>query len=104
MFWISSCLPYRYLRSASLSRTFAGLVLWCPQAGNVIPRTQSPLNQPANIFRHNEIRTLVRLAPHDACALTLILALTVVVVLVAGGQQKGMPATRTKKTRWGITD
>src|ERR1700730_11940946 len=87
-----------------VSRTFAGLVLWCPKAGNVMPRTQSPLNQPANIFRHNDIRSLVRLAPHDACALTLILALTVVVVLVAGSQQKGMPAARIKKTRCGITD
>src|ERR1700736_3927901 len=66
-----------------MSRTFAGLVLWCPKAGNVMPRTQSPLNQPANILRHNDIRSLVRLAPHDACALTLILALTVVVALVA---------------------
>src|ERR1700719_2237505 len=60
---------------------------WRSEAGNVIPRAQSLPKHPANIFRLNDIRSLARLAPHDACALTLILALTVVVVLIARDQQ-----------------
>ena len=72
-----------------MSRTFAGLVLWCPEAANVIPRAQSLVKHPANIFRQNDIRSLAGLASLDGCAITLILALTVAVILVARDQQDG---------------
>ena len=54
----------------------------------MIPRALSLPKHPANIFRLNDIRSLVRLALHNACALTLFLALTVVVVPVARDQQE----------------
>jgi hypothetical protein len=42
----------------------------------------------ANILRQNDIRSLVRLASPDGCA--LILTLTVTVVLVAWDQQESV--------------
>jgi hypothetical protein len=48
----------------------------------------------ASILRHNDIRSLVRLAFCDGCALTL--AFTVALVLPARDQQKGMPALTGK--------
>jgi hypothetical protein len=44
----------------------------------------------ANILRQNDIRSLVRLASPDGCALTLILTLTVTVVLVARGRHESV--------------
>src|ERR1700680_3285696 len=64
------------------------LVPWRSEAANVIPRAQSLPKHPANIFRQNDARSLVRLAPHGGCALTLILALNGVVVLIARDQQE----------------
>src|ERR1700730_17972933 len=96
MFWISTCL---LLDVASMSHTFKGLVLWCPEAANVIPRAQSLLKQFANILRQNDIRSWAGLAPHDLCALTLILALTVAVVLIARNQQESVPAILEKASR-----
>jgi hypothetical protein len=60
---------------------------------------QSLPKHPANILRQNEIRSLAGLASPDSCALTLILALTVAVVLVARRQQEGVPAILEKTSR-----
>jgi hypothetical protein len=59
----------------------------------VIPRAQLLPKQFANIFRQNDIRSLAGLAFRDGCALTLILALAVTVVLVlsARDQQESVP-------------
>src|SRR6266851_2436362 len=62
---------------------FQQLIPWRgSEVGNVIPLGHSLSQQLANILGQN-IQSLVRLVPHDACALTLVLALTVAVVLVA---------------------
>ena len=50
----------------------------------MVPTAQSLPKHPANILRHDDIRSLVRVALHDGCA--LILALTVTMVLVARDQ------------------
>ena len=84
-----------------MSRLFAGLILWYPEAANVIPRAQSLPKHLANIFRQNDIRSLACLASGDGCALTLVLALTVAVVLVARDQQEGMRVAIGENTEAG---
>src|ERR1700730_11120991 len=98
MFWISSCL---LLTVASMSRTFKGLVLWCPEAANVISRAQSLLKHLANILRQNDIRSLACLASGDGCGLALILALTVAVVLIARNQHERMLVTIGEQSQAG---
>src|ERR1700731_570710 len=98
-FKLPPCLPPP--AKCIMSRTFAGLVLWCPEAANVIPRAQSLVKHPANIFRQNDIRSLVRLASPDGCALTFVLALTVAVVLIARDQHERMLVTIGEQSQAG---
>src|ERR1700693_3812261 len=60
------------------------------KAWNVIPRAQSLPKHPANIFRQSDIWSLAGLTSGDLCALTLVLALTVAVVLAARGRQESV--------------
>src|SRR3981081_3287964 len=94
MFWISSCLLLTVGCKVHYVAHLRRLVLWSPEAVNVISRAQSLPKHPANILRQNDIRSSVCLASGDGHA-PAVFALTVVLVLIARDQEEGMVAKGT---------
>src|ERR1700680_1512839 len=66
-----------------LSRTFAGLVLWCPEVGNVIPRAQSPPTQLAKVLSKNDWGSFARVRLCSTCTLSTVPATLLVTLILA---------------------